>query len=466
MGWHSKHLRLEHSRLAAHRFVAPLRDVFTRSREGKSWPRWHDTGSMAIAYFLALLRPGKRKNMHGIGVRMGLSEDKVERFIRDSPWEHEALQDHLITHVPETIRSPRAAFVIDDFGIVKQGRHSVGVDRQYSGTMGKVGNCQVAVNLVYASPGQRRNADQRTWPLGIRLYLPKEWTEDEERRTEVGVPDGVSFRTKPEIALEMMDRVLSHGLEHLFIVGDAGYGDSSAFRKALRERGEPYVLGVNPGNIRVIDPTVPIAPLKGSAVNAARLEVGRYPEGVRAASAAEMADGVVEWTKVRWSQGTKGALTGRFHRVLVRVTTDWVEDRKATDEVAWLLLERRDDELKAYVCWGMDDATLKELVARAHLRWVVEQFHKEAKQLLGMDRFEGRSWRGWNHHISMVLLAYAFLSMLRAEGTTGPLPSLRATVVAVVQEALIQDLMRKHRLKRHQASTIATTVRRGYTDWY
>lgn len=116
--------------------------------------------------------------MQSVSARMMIDEDRIERFVRESPWEYEDVQRHLIAHIPESIRSPRATLIVDDVGLVKQGRHSVGVHRQYSGALGKVGNCQVAVDIVYASPGKVRNADQRTWPLGMRLYLPKEWAKD------------------------------------------------------------------------------------------------------------------------------------------------------------------------------------------------------------------------------------------------------------------------------------------------
>ena len=456
------HIRSGHARLAAYRFVTPYRKIFVQNGEGKSWPRWRDTWRAGLAYFHGLLRPGRRKNLHGIAVSMGISEDRMERFVRESPWEYEALQEHLIVSIPEEIRDSRAALVIDDFGIVKQGSHSVGVQRQYSGTLGKVGNCQVAVDLVYASPGGRRNADQRTWPLGIQLYLPESWTEDEERRAEVDIPDDVVFRTKPVIAQEMIEAVLSKGVEHSFVVSDAGYGDNGDFRRWLRTRNEAYVLGVNPDHIYAIDPSTEVVPLRGGRRSGGKF---RYPEGLRPRSAKELARDVEEWTEVEWSEGTKGSLKGHFHRILVRVTTDTVRRRMATDEVGWLLLERRGKELKSYICWGMDDESLEGLVGRAHLRWVVEHFHREAKQMLGLDRFEGRTWRGWHHHVSMVMLAYSFLSKMRAESAEEALPSLRSTAVQLVQEVITQELIREHGLKRTKAHDIATTMRRGFTDW-
>lgn len=449
-----------------HRFLSPCREAFTTRGDGRSWPRWKNTWKAANAYFEGMLRPGRRKNMQCISTRMMLDEDSIERFVRESPWEYEGVQEHLITHIPDAVRSPRAALVVDDVGLIKQGRHSVGVQRQYSGALGKVGNCQVAVDLVYASPGKERNADQMTWPLGMRLYLPKEWADDKARRREVGIPRSVVFKTKPEIALDMIDRVLEQKVEHAVIVADAGYGDSGELRRALRERREPYVMGVTPSSVRIMDASIPlILPGPSQGLGAPR-RFSTYPKGTVTEMPAEMAKKVRRWTKVAWSEGTKGELSGEFFRTRVRVTEHCAMLRHATDEVAWLLLEKRGDGLKAYLCWGLDGASIEELVAYAHLRWTVEQFHKEAKQLLGLDRFEGRSWKGWHHHVTVVMLAHAFLSTLRAQQAEhGPLPSLRMVARTVVLESATQILVKRQGLERPKAKLVAEEMLRGFTDW-
>jgi SRSO17 transposase len=457
--------RLGHRELDKHGFLANYQDVLTSREDGKSWPRWRNTWMAADAYYRGLFRPGKRKNMYGIAVRMGLNDDQVERFVRESPWDHETLQDHLAANVPDIIRSPKAVLVVDDFGLLKQGSHSVGVQRQYTGTAGKVANSQVAVDLVYVAPGKKRNADQRTWPLGIEIYLPEGWAEDDARREEVGVPGDVGFRTKPEIAYDLIDRVLGHGVEHRAVLGDAGYGDDAEFRKKLRGRREPYVLGVAPSELRAVDASVPIVP-PGKGRRGRARKHPTFPEGTPVHSPKELAEEVGEWTTVEWSKGTKGKLSGEFHRFRVRVTKGATRLRHVTDEVAWLLLENRRDGLKAYLCWGLDDEPLEELVGLAHLRWPVEQFHREAKQLLGLDDFEGRTWRAWYHHVTMVMLAYAFISMLRAEEPEAALPSLRETVIEIVQEMLTQLFIDKHGFDRSKAFELATDVRRGFTDWF
>lgn len=446
--------------------MSSYKELFTQDGAGRSWPRWKNTWKSANAYFEGMLRPGRRKNMQCISARMMIDDDRVERFVRESPWEYEDVQKHLIAHIPDSIRSPRAALIVDDVGLVKQGKHSVGVHRQYSGALGKIGNCQIAVDLVYASPGKDRNADQRTWPLGMSLYLPKEWVADKARRREVGVPKSVAFKTKPEIALEMIDRVLEQGVEHTVTVADAGYGDNSELRKALRERNEPYVLGITPSFFRMMDPDIPlIQPGPSQGLGAPR-RFSTYPKGTVTELPKEIAKRVKSWTKVTWSEGTKGDLSGEFFRKRVRVAEHCATLRHASDEVAWLLLEKRGDGLKAYLCWGLDDVSIEEFVAYAHLRWTIEQFHKEAKQLLGLDRFEGRSWKGWHHHVTVVMLAHAFLSMLRAEQDThDPLPSLRMVARAVVLESATQFLVKKHRFDRPKAKAVAGDMLRGFTDW-
>ncbi len=464
MGWKGGRGRLER-----YRFLAPLKGLFTTRKEGSRWPRWRETWRAAHAYLDGLLAPGRRKNMEAIARRVGMDEDRVERFVRESPWEYEALQDYLVAHVPEGIRSPGAALVVDDVGIIKQGRHSVGVYRQYSGALGKVGNCQVAVDMTYAVPGGRRNADQVTWPLGMELYLPRPWVEEpeyEDLRGEVGLPRNVGFRTKPEIALSMIDAARAHRIEHAVVVADAGYGDNMEFRTALRRRREAYVLGVDPSRVRVVGADVPVEIPPVGRRGGRPWTAPAYPEGVRAESPGQNARWVEDWGRVEWAEGTRGPLAGLFYRTRVRVTEGAARRRHATGEVAWLLLERRANELKAYLCWGLDHATLEELVGYAHLRWTIEQYHREAKQLLGLDRFEGRTWKGWHHHVAMVLLAYAFLAHLRAgQGGRDPLPTLPQVARAVVLEVATQDLLKHHRLTRRRAKSMATSMVRRLTDW-
>lgn len=190
-------------------FLGPFKVAFTTRPDGRSWPRAANTWPIAPAYVEELIRPGKHKTLRVIGKRLDINEHRVRRFISESPWEHDAVQDHLNEHIPETIASPEATLIVDDVDIIKNGHDSVGVKRQYAGSIGKITSCQVGVNFVLAVPGDHYNADQLTWPLGCEIYLPRNWAtsdEFEERRRDCGVPENLSFRTIPQIALEVLSR--------------------------------------------------------------------------------------------------------------------------------------------------------------------------------------------------------------------------------------------------------------------
>lgn len=402
--------------------------------------------------------------MSGIARRVGVPNDRVEQFVRESPWEYAALQEHLVVNIPDAMRDAKAVLVVDDVGFLKKGKHSVGVHRQYTGASGKIDNCQAAVDLVLARPGAQRNADQCTWPLGMALYLPQEWLSDDEKRGAVGVPKTVDFQTKPQIALGMIDRARTHGVQHACTVADAGYGDSTEFRAQLRAWSEPYIVGITPSKLRFIDASTPLEIPKNARGRAGgRYERERYPVSVRPQSAAQLAKTAV-WEEVAWAEGTKGTLTCQFYRCKVRVTKD-TKLRYVTDEECWLLLEKRGNELKAHLCWRLDDATLQELVVLAHMRWTIEQFHRDAKQELALDDFEGRTWKGWHHHVSMVLLAYAFIATLRAEDDAQERPPFSHIVRLLVHEAATQTLVEKQGLDRRTARKYAADVLRSVTEW-
>jgi SRSO17 transposase len=396
--------------------------------------------------------------MRNIAKRVNLNRDRVERFIRESPWEPDVVQDHVRRSIPKTIRGPDAVIIIDDFGIAKQGTHSVGVQRQYSGTLGKTGNCQVAVNLTYCAPGDDRNKDQKTWPLGTELYLPQTWVEDPEfqdLRDEVRLPEGTRFRTKHEIAHDLLEKCWAAGVEAAAVISDAEYGDGT-LRQHLRARKQPYALGVRHNEHFVA---------ADARTETSRNGRERYPQDVKAFTIKEAAKTVRRWTTITWGEGTKGPLKGRFARLRVRGIIQPSTLRHTTDETAWLLLEQRTNELKAYVCWGLDGKTIEALVAIAHQRWTIEQYHKEAKQLLGLDRFEGRTFRGWHKHVALVLLAYAFLATLRAEAPgDAERPPLRQVAKALLIEATAQEFQREHRIDKEKARGLATTGVRYLTD--
>lgn len=389
--------------------------------------------------------------MDGIARGVRVDPNQVQQFVTDSPWDPMRATEHLIDRMAKEYASPEGVLVVDDTGQAKQGTHSVGVKRQYSGTLGKVGSCQVAVDVVYALPGKRRNADAVVWPLGLELYLPEEWTDDPRRREEVAVPREVGFRTKPEIALGMIDRALRRGLPFRGVVADAGYGEGGDFREALRERKVAYALGVRPKVLHLVDASTTVRRAAKHLTYPKDAEVFT-PEAL----AGRLGDG--DWTRVAWSEGTKGPLESLFFRRRVRVVHPG-RGRRAGEEVAWLLLEKRPDELKAYLCWGLDECDLEALARIVHLRWTVEQFHQEIKEVLGMDHFEGRTWRGWHHHMAMICLAYAFLAVLRATARgKGGRPSFEAVHRAVVETLVERLLVDRGRLGRKRAKGLAPIV--------
>jgi SRSO17 transposase len=274
--------------------------------------------------------------------------------------------------------------VLDDTGFSKQGKTSVGVARQYSGTLGKVGNCQIAVTCCYTDP-------QATWPVAVRLYLPQAWAVDPERRGKAHVPAEVAFQTKPEIALALLDEARAWGGPHRCVVADADYGDNPNFLAGLETRQERYVVGVRT-DFRVSGQRNATGPVQRA--DALLHALPRW-----------------QWRTVRWRQGAQGWLRKKF--VAVRC---WRLTGNGQRHVGWLLGERatqgQPEERKYYWRNLPVAATLEELAGYAHRRYAVEQFHEEAKGELGWDQYQGRLWPGFHRHAVTVMLAYSFLVWL------------------------------------------------------
>jgi SRSO17 transposase len=298
---------------------------------------------------------------------------------------------------------PDPAWVVDDTGFPKQGAHSVGVERQYSGTLGKTGNCQIAVSVHHV--GEQGNA-----PLGWRLYLPESWANDAERRTEAGIPEEIVFRKKWELALEIIDQIRAWGLPDQVVLADAGYGDGTEFREELEKRGLAYAVGVTPQVGVWLQPPKLIVP------EAKRM--GRPPSAVRygnqrpilAEEAARQGKG---WKKIRWREGTKGWLESRFWATWAQPSHRYQDGRPPGKQV-WLLVEWPESEdapTKYYLCDLPAPYTLRRLVRLVKCRWKIEQDYHQLKEELGLDHFEGRHWQGWHHHVTMVMLAHAFLTL-------------------------------------------------------
>ena len=342
----------------------------------------------ATQYLDALFNDSERKSMQAMHGRLSDpdSYQSLQHFITDSPWEADALWTRLRAVVP--VRA--GILALDDTSFPKQGQHSVGVKRQYGGALGKIANCQVAVSTVLLG-------EQLAWPLTFELYLPQEWLTDDARRRKARMPDTLRFREKWRIALSHIRRVVQAGFQLTAVVVDADYGSTAGFRRGLEHMGLRYGVAIRSGLTMWT------------------------PGARRPRTAGEIAAQIPEpdWQRVTWAEGTKGPLAARFAALRVRPA------KSRGDR--WLLCERSlaDDERKYYLLNHDVTATLHELVSVVRSRWPVEQQYRELKDDLGIDHFEGRTYRGWTHHTVLTAMAFTFLQLerMRAE-VDAPRPTL------------------------------------------
>ena len=341
----------------------------------------------ATQYLEGLFNDSERKSMQAMHGRLSdpVSYEALQHFITDSPWEAERVWTQLRAAVP--VRA--GILALDDTGFPKQGRHSVAVQRQYCGALGKIGNCQVAVSSALL-------ADGGPWPLTFELYLPQSWMTDPDRRRAAGIPDRLVFREKWRIALAHIRTVLQAGFHLDGITVDADYGSNHAFRAALERLGLRYGVAI-----------------RGDLVMATAETPRPYPAAVLA-EAIPAAD----WQTLTWGTGTKGPLTADFLARRVR-------PRKSRGE-RWLLCERSlADGARKYYLLNLDPtATLRDLIALARSRWPIEQQYRDLKDELGVDHFEGRTYRGWMHHTVLTAVAFTFLQLERAQVKVAPRPTL------------------------------------------
>jgi SRSO17 transposase len=343
-------------------------------------------------YLTGLLTELPNKNCDTIAQAVpGTSEQRLQEFLTNMQWDEEDLNRQRVQKMSMEATLGDGVLVLDDTGFPKQGKASIGVARQYSGTLGKVGNCQVAVTCCYTDP-------QAIWPVAVRLYLPQAWADEPERRGKARVPDEVTFQTKPEIALALLDRARAWGVPYRGVIADADYGDNPTFLAGLEARQERYVVGVR------TDFPVTV----GGAVTS---PVWRADELLRSVPR-------WQWRTVRWRQGTKGWLRKKF--VGVRC---WRVTSAGQRHAGWLLGERaargQPEERKYYWSNLPASAMLEELAGYAHRRHAVEQFHEEAKGELGWDQYQGRLWPGFHRHAVTVMLAYSFLVWLELRQRRG-----------------------------------------------
>ena len=340
----------------------------------------------ATQYIDGLFTDSERKSMQAMHGRLGDPGDyqALQHFITHSPWEAARVWTQLRAVVP--LRT--GILAIDDTGFPKQGLQSPGVQRQYCGALGKIGNCQVAVSSALI-------ADGRTWPLAFDLYLPTSWTDDRARCAAAGIPPTARFREKWRIALAQVRTVLQAGFTITGVVVDADYGANAAFRTGLERLGLAYGVAI-----------------RGEATFA-------VADGPGPLSAVALADSAPSdaWETVTWGTGTAGPLTADFCALRVRPTAGR-GDR-------WLLCERSATDVRKYYLLHLPATTpLVDLVALARSRWPIEQQYRELKDDLGLDHFEGRTYPGWTHHVVLTAVAFTFLQIERARPTEGPRPTL------------------------------------------
>lgn len=349
------------------------------------------------AYAIGILGDCERKSCEPIAARNAgepvgakRSHERLLHFLARSRWDDEAVRLVAARHAIAAMetREPVTTWVIDDTGFPKQGKHSVGVQRQYSGTLGKIGNCQLGVSLCVAT----RDAHV---PIDFSLYLPESWTADSARRAEAHIPSNVQFETKVQLAINMIERAVDRGIPGKIVLADSFYGRSGLFREAVRAANLDYGVATRS------DTKVWLLDARGR----------RRGEAVRADDlAVEM--GRKAFRRVTWRDGTKRkSLSSHFWMRRVKIDED---DglTVARREQVWLLVEWPENEAKpsAFILTTLARRmTKKEIVRVVKERWRTEQAYAELKGELGLDHFEGRSFPGWHHHVSVVLSCYAFV---------------------------------------------------------
>ena len=377
----------------------------------------------ASVYLQGLLLDGERKSIEPLSRRVsppeGLAvkdpEQALQQFVNQSPWDEAKVLKRYRREMAGTFASPEGIFLFDDVSCPKQGTHSVGVQRQYCGALGKKANCQVAVSAHYVSP-------KGHYPLDLRLYLPDSWLTDEKRLDQAGVPkDQRRALTKPEIALELLDRVRAEELPGWAVVADAGYGVSGDFRDGLEARALSYIVGVTEDFVVFTQqPRWQLPEWSGRGRRPTRMQLAEgCPRPIALSELVKQA----RLRRVTWREGTKGKLSGRFAWLRVWPGQGWQTGDGAGQGPIWLLIEEQADGKIKYAFSNLPEGTsLKKAVRLWKSRWPVEQGYQQMKEELGLDHFEGRSWRGFHHHAALVMLAYGFLLLERHRGQEHPVP--------------------------------------------
>jgi SRSO17 transposase len=352
-------------------------------------------------YCRGLILPGERKSVEPMAAitapgRTAAQHQSLLHFVGQGRWSDEAVLAKVREMVLPRIErhGPIKAWIIDDTSFPKKGRHSVGVAHQYCGQLGKQANCQVAVSLSIANHAA-------SLPVAYRLYLPKHWAADDGRRSKAGVPEDIEFKTKPEIALELIRWACETGLPGDMALVDAGYGHDSKLRTGITALGKTYVAGVQPQTLVWAPGKRPgRAPKKGRRDAPDTISVKELALGLRAKA----------WRTIEWREGTNDWLSSRFARVRVRVASSHERSEKPAKE--WLLIEwpeGEDEPTKYWLSTLPESISFRDLVDATKLRWRIERDYQDLKQEVGLGHFEGRGWLGFHHHATLCIAAYGFL---------------------------------------------------------
>jgi len=356
-------------------------------------------------YVRGLLLEGRRKSIQPMAARLADGDEQgLQQFITDSPWEDVPVRRRLARRMTAAIEPE--GWVIDDTGLPKDGRCSPGVGHQYCGALGKTANCQVLVSVNAAT-------DRASCPLGWRLFLPEAWDQDSERRAKAKIPDDVRHVAKWKLALDIVDELIAWGLARRVVQADGGYGDITAFRVGLEERELEYVVQVKGVTSARPAEAVPVA---AAYQGRGRPSTPRYPDKPLSLRELVLAAGRDHVHGVGWREGDRGPLTSRFIALRVRPANDAQRQDDGVLPERWLLAEwpgHKDEPVKYWLSNLPADTPLAQLVTLAKLRWRVEHDYRELKQCVGLDHYEGRTYRGLHHHLTCVTVAHAFLTSCR-----------------------------------------------------
>jgi SRSO17 transposase len=363
-------------------------------------------------YCLGLLMPGERKSVEPMAAvtapaRVPAQHQSLLHFVGNAPWS----DDRVLAKVRELVlpsierHAPIEAWIIDDTGFPKKGRHSVGVTRQYCGQLGKQDNCQVAVTLSIANHAA-------SLPVAYRLYLPEDWSADPVRRDKAGVPPAVEFMTKPAIALEQIRAACEAGMPRGVVLMDAGYGADTGLRTEITALGLCYVAGIQPHTTVWPPGQGPLPPKdwtgRGRPASRVRRDAEHQPIKAKALA---LSLPETAWETVTWREGSADWLTSRYARVRVRPAhrDERLKEQRAEE---WLLIEWPEDEAEPTKYWFStlpEDIPFAEFVDLTKLRWRIERDYQDLKQEVGLGHYEGRGWRGFHHHATLCIAAYGFL---------------------------------------------------------